>query len=140
MLTAEQLAEIERPVPHGPGTVWKLTEQKRQLLAEVKQLREARRSAAGCVHQGPVMVDVRPLLEQCEREDTNPPGRRLLYTEEIRRLLGFAFGPDYSELSAAITALMRERSRAGEGVDTPFTAAEIRDVYRRNKDQPPHPA
>lgn len=39
MLTPEQLAEIERPVPMGSGAIWKLNEQKGQLLAEVKRLR-----------------------------------------------------------------------------------------------------
>lgn len=40
MLTPEQIAEIERPVPMGSEALWKLNEQKDQLLAEVKRLRE----------------------------------------------------------------------------------------------------
>lgn len=52
---------------------------------------------------GPWLIDVRTLLDQCEREDTNPdPGRRFLYTSEIRKLLGVGFGPDYSELAREI--------------------------------------
>jgi hypothetical protein len=52
----------------------------------------------------PIMADVRALLEQCEREDnSSPPERRFLYTDEIRRLLGFAFRVDYSDLERAIS-------------------------------------
>lgn len=63
---------------------------------------EAQRFAAGRLNLGPIMVDVRSLLEQCEREDTNLPDRRFLFTEEIRRLLGLGFGPDFSKLAEAI--------------------------------------
>lgn len=40
MLTPEEIAEIERPVP-GSDALWKLNEQKERLLAEVKRLRDA---------------------------------------------------------------------------------------------------
>lgn len=45
---------------------------------------------------------LRRLLEQCDKEDRNPPGRRFLYTAEIRMLLGVGPGPDYRALSEAV--------------------------------------
>lgn len=52
---------------------------------------------------------IRRLLEQCDREDTNPnPKDRYLYTSEIRVLLGVGPGPDYSTLLKAIEDAVRE--------------------------------
>lgn len=51
-----------------------------------------------------VLRDIRPLLEQMAREDTNPdPHSRILYTHEIRRLLGVPVpcGQIRSELGGA---------------------------------------
>lgn len=43
------------------------------------------------------------LLEQLDREDTNPnPRERYLTTTEIRRILGLESGPDYARLRALI--------------------------------------
>lgn len=57
----------------------------------------------------PIMVDVRALLERCDKEEGNPdPVQRLLYTSEIRRLLGFGFPPDYSKLAAALAAELND--------------------------------
>ncbi len=46
---------------------------------------------------------LRRLLEQCDKEDTNPnPDRRFLYTCEIRMLLGLGPGPDYGALEKVV--------------------------------------
>lgn len=52
---------------------------------------------------------IRRLLEQCDREDTNPnPKDRYLYTDEIRYLLGVGPGPDYSALEKAVNKIIEQ--------------------------------
>lgn len=53
-----------------------------------KNIADALLLAATSAGPDAVLRDVRPLLEQCAREDTNPtPDRRGLYTSEIRMIL-----------------------------------------------------
>jgi enamine deaminase RidA (YjgF/YER057c/UK114 family) len=109
MLTPEEIAEIERPVP-GSGALWKLNEQKEQLLAEVKRLR----AEAGSTDSDLVDADA----DATTWHDTyqNEVNARDEFFGELLKLLPGAEdeGMDaYDQIPRAIEAL-RTRLKAAE--------------------------
>jgi hypothetical protein len=107
-MTPEQLAEMKRPISHGPQALWTLREQKQALLAEVQRLQKRLKVAEDvCVMYGwtgdPIEGDRAKALNELWNRWYHLVGGDFLNADAH---------PDLSDEEIALLAAQRDEARA----------------------------